>query len=100
MGRFSLDPSGLPWNWNLSVSIIVVVELSLYWGVKVLPDTEKFRPLGLIVELPQQSAGDELLPQFAAFAIDALSARASELAISGVKKPLFGFSRVESRLVL
>ena len=91
-------PCAPPWNWNTRLSIVVGVPL-LYLGVKVLPDTEKFRPLGLIVELPQQSAGDELLPQFAAFATDALSARASELAISGVKKPLFGFLRVESRLV-
>ena len=41
-----------------------------------------------------------VLEQSPAFAIDALSARASELAISGVKKPLFGFLGVESRLFL
>ena len=60
--------------------------LSLYLGVKVLPDTEKFRPLGLIVELPQQSAGDELLPQVLPLAIDTLSARAREPATTGLKK--------------
>ena len=94
-----------PWNWNTRLSIVVRVPLLLYLGVKVLPDTEKFRPLGLIVELPQQSAGDEPLPQFAALAIDTPSMAASELAISGVKKPLFGFPLfrflgVESRLFL
>ena len=97
-------PDGLlvapPWNWNTRLSIAIGVPL-LYVGVKVLPDTEKFRPLGLIVEPLKQMAGDELLPQVLPLAIDTLSARARELATTGLKN-FYLFEVVEGlfRLVL